>query len=198
MHLLPREVDKLTLLRPACVLAQTRLLRGCLLSYTEAVALLSGVLLEKIRDGQYTVPDLMRAGRRILGFSHVCPGVERLLHEVAVEGTFPDGTKLVTLHDPICTPHGDLSWALYGCGLYLGTLPVFQERAHAVPYDAMPGCVIGKKEPIPLHPDKPRYTLYVLNTGDRPVQVSLPSQPFLIDFASHLLCSACHALPFHL
>ena len=99
MHLTPRDVDKL-LLHGAGVVAQKRLARGLRLNYPEAVALISTQLLELIRDGR-SVAELMDLGRRMLGRAQVQPGVAELLAEVQVEGTFPDGTKLVTIHRPI-------------------------------------------------------------------------------------------------
>src|SRR5512141_2096109 len=112
MHLVPRELDKLTL-HAAGFLAQKRLARGLRLNYPEAVALIATQLLELIRDGK-SVAELMDVGRRVLGRAHVLPGVAAMLSEVQVEGTFEDGTKLVTVHDPISTDRGDLSLALYG------------------------------------------------------------------------------------
>ena len=99
MHLTPREIDKLTL-HQAGFLAQKRLARGRRLNHPEAVALLSTQLLELVRDGR-GVAELMDLGRRMLGRRHVLPGVPEMIAEVQVEGTFPDGTKLVTVHDPI-------------------------------------------------------------------------------------------------
>ena len=99
MHLTPREIDKLVL-HGAGALAQRRLARGLRLTYPEAVALLSAVLLELVRDGR-GVAELMDVGRRVLGARQVLPGVPRMIHEVQIEGTFPDGTKLVTVHHPI-------------------------------------------------------------------------------------------------
>ena len=81
-------------------LARRRLARGLKLNYPEAVALISADLLEGIRDGQ-TVAELMDTGTRILSREDVMEGVPEMVHEVAVEGTFPDGTKLVTVHNPI-------------------------------------------------------------------------------------------------
>lgn len=95
MHLLPRERDMLAL-RTAGVLAQHRLARGIRLNAAEAIALLSTVLLERIRDGASSVSELMQYGKTLLGFRHVRPGVAHLLHEVMVEGTFRDGTFLGT------------------------------------------------------------------------------------------------------
>ena len=112
MHLTPHEIDKLTL-HQAGVLAQKRLARGVRLNHPEAVALIATQILEFIRDGQ-SVATLMDLGRRLLGRADVMDGVPELVHEVQVEGTFPDGTKLVTVHHPIAAEHGDLELALYG------------------------------------------------------------------------------------
>src|SRR3954469_15404599 len=112
MHLAPRELDKLVL-HGAGVLAQKRLARGLRLSYPEAVALIAPQLLELIRDGR-PVAELMDVGRQLLGRRQVMDGVPELVREVQVEGTFPDGTKLVTVHHPIVREHGDLELALYG------------------------------------------------------------------------------------
>src|SRR3954471_21254630 len=111
MHLSPRDLDKLVL-HGAGVLAQKRLARGLRLNYPEAVALIATQVLELIRDGR-SVADLMDIGRRILGRAEVMEGVPEMIHDVQVEGTFPDGTKLVTVHHPIAVEHGDLSLALH-------------------------------------------------------------------------------------
>ena len=99
MELTPREKDKL-LLFTASMLAQQRKTRGLKLNYPEAVALISGAILEGARDGQ-TVAQLMDYGRTLLSTEDVMPGVADMLHDVQVEATFPDGTKLVTVHNPI-------------------------------------------------------------------------------------------------
>ena len=99
MHLTPRELDKLVL-HNAGSLAQKRLARGLRLNHPESVALIATVVLEFIRDGR-RVAELMDLGRRVLGRRQVMAGVPEMIHEVQVEGTFPDGTKLVTVHDPI-------------------------------------------------------------------------------------------------
>ncbi len=99
MHLAPRDVDKL-LLSMAGLVAQQRRARGLKLTYPEAVALLSSFVMEGARDGR-TVVELMETGRAVLGRDDVMDGVAELIHEVQVEATFPDGTKLVTLHHPI-------------------------------------------------------------------------------------------------
>src|SRR5580693_7698310 len=112
MHLTPRDIDKL-ILHGAGFLAQKRLARGVRLNYPEAVGLLATQLLELIREGR-SVADLMDMGRRILGRVHVMEGVAEMLSEVQVEGTFPDGTKLVTVHQPVALERVDLSLALHG------------------------------------------------------------------------------------
>ncbi len=99
MELTPREKDKL-LLFTAGLLAERRKARGLKLNYPEAMALISCEILEGARDGK-TVAELMDHGRTILGVNDVMEGVAEMIHEVQVEATFPDGTKLVTVHDPI-------------------------------------------------------------------------------------------------
>src|SRR6476660_6201877 len=112
MHLSPREIDKL-LLHNAGFLAQKRLARGVRLNYPESVALIATQLLEFIRDGR-SVAELMDLGRKFLGRRQVMAGVPEMIHDVQVEGTFQDGTKLVTVNHPIAAEDGDLSLALYG------------------------------------------------------------------------------------
>jgi len=99
MDLSPREKDKL-LLFTAALVAERRRARGLKLNYPEAAALISAAILEGARDGR-SVAELMDEGRRILGVDDVMDGVAEMLHEVQVEATFPDGTKLVTVHHPI-------------------------------------------------------------------------------------------------
>src|ERR1700752_1276531 len=112
MHLTPREIDKLVL-HQAGVLAQKRLARGLRLNYVEATALIATQLLEFIRDGR-PVAELMDLGRQVLGREDVLEGVGEMIAEVQVEGTFPDGTKLVTVPHPIVAERGDRALALYG------------------------------------------------------------------------------------
>lgn len=99
MHLTPREQEKL-LIFTAAELARQRRARGLKLNYPEALALITSEVLEGIRDGR-SVSELMEAGIHILGREDVMEGVPEMLEEVQVEGTFPDGTKLVTIHHPI-------------------------------------------------------------------------------------------------
>src|SRR5690242_3751686 len=112
MRLTPRELDKLVL-HQAGALAQKRLARGLRLNHPEAAALVAAVLLELARDGR-SVAELMELGRRMLGRRQVMEGVPEMLPEVQVEATFPDGTKLVTVHHPIAAADGDLALALHG------------------------------------------------------------------------------------
>ena len=99
MRLSPREIDKL-LLHNAGFLAQKRLARGLRLNHPEAVALIAAQLLEFIRDGR-SVAELMDLGRQFLGHRQVMPGVAEMIAKVQIKRTFPDGTKLVTVHHPI-------------------------------------------------------------------------------------------------
>ena len=104
MRLTPTDVDKL-LLSVAAMVARDRLARGVKLNVPEATALLSSWVLEGARDGR-SVAHLMAEGRHVLSGDEVMEGVPALLHEVQVEATFPDGTKLVTIHQPIAATVG--------------------------------------------------------------------------------------------
>jgi urease subunit gamma len=99
MELTPREKDKL-LLFTAALVAERRLARGVRLNYPEAVAYISGAIMEGARDGR-SVADLMSFGATLLDRSQVMEGVAEMMSEIQVEATFPDGTKLVTVHHPI-------------------------------------------------------------------------------------------------
>ncbi len=99
MELTPREKDKL-LLFTAALLAERRKEKGIKLNYPEAMALISAAILEGAREGK-AVAELMAHGRTVLSKDDVMEGVAEMIHEVQVEATFPDGTKLVTVHDPI-------------------------------------------------------------------------------------------------
>ena len=99
MHLSPRETEKL-LLFLAGELAEKRRARGLKLNYPEAIALISSYLQEAARDGK-TVAELMQYGTTILARTDVMEGIGEMIHEIQIEATFPDGTKLVTVHDPI-------------------------------------------------------------------------------------------------
>ena len=165
MHLAPRDIDKL-LLHNAGFLAQKRLARGLRLNYPETIALLATQLLELIRDGKHSVAELMDVGRHLLGRNQVLPGVPGLVHEVQVEGTFTDGTKLVTVHDPVCLDDGDLKLALYGSFLPVPDLAVFgSEPAKEI------GAIEIAAGEIELYAGRVRTTLEVTSKGDRPIQV---------------------------
>ena len=99
MHLTPREKDKL-LISMAAAVARRRLERGVKLNHPEAVALISDFVVEGARDGR-SVADLMEAGAGVLTRDQVMEGIPEMIHDVQVEATFPDGTKLVTVHEPI-------------------------------------------------------------------------------------------------
>ena len=99
MMLSPREKDKL-LVAMAAVVARRRLERGVKLNYPEAIALITDFVVEGARDGR-SVSDLMDAGARVIARAQVMDGIAEMIHDVQVEATFPDGTKLVTVHDPI-------------------------------------------------------------------------------------------------
>jgi urease subunit gamma/beta len=167
MHLTPREIDKL-LLHQAGVLAQKRLARGLRLNHPEAVALIATQLLEFIRDGR-SVAELMDLGRRLLGRDDVMDGVADLIAEVQVEGTFPDGTKLVTVHHPIAAQAGDRELALYG-----SFLPARGGARAGHPAEAVvdaPGAVTAQAGEIELNAGREVLELAVTNRGDRPIQV---------------------------
>ena len=140
MELTPREKDKL-LLFTAALLAERRKARGLKLNYPEAVAYISAAILEGARDGR-TVAELMEAGTRLLSEADVMEGVAELITEVQVEATFPDGTKLVTVHQPI---------------------PVSRPAGIGA-VEAAPGT-------ITLNDGRATLRLEVANTGDRPIQV---------------------------
>jgi urease gamma subunit len=99
MHLTPREIEKLLIFTAADV-ARRRRQRGLKLNYPEAIAFITAELLEGVRDGR-SVADLMQYGSTILSRDDVMDGVPEMVKEIQVEGTFPDGTKLITVHDPI-------------------------------------------------------------------------------------------------
>ncbi|MFC7553915.1 urease subunit gamma [Pseudoroseomonas wenyumeiae] len=99
MHLTPREKDKL-LIAMAAEVARRRLSRGVKLDHPEAIALITDYVVEGARDGR-SVAELMRDGATVLGREQVMDGIPEMIHEIQVEATFPDGTKLVTVHNPI-------------------------------------------------------------------------------------------------
>jgi urease subunit gamma/beta len=152
MRLTPRELDKLTI-HVAADLARRRRERGLKLNHPEAVALITAELLEGIRDGR-SVAELMAYGATILRRDEVMPGVAEALHEVQVEGTFPDGTKLVTVHEPI--------------------------RGEGPDDVVVPGEVLVDDEEAEIELNAGRRTveIEVDNRGDRPVQVGSHAHVF--------------------
>ena len=184
MHLTPRELDKLVL-HQAGFLAQKRLARGLRLNYPEAVALIATQLLEFIRDGR-SVAELMDLGRQLIGREDVADGVADMIDEVQVEGTFPDGSKLVTVHHPIASTRGNLTLALYGSFLPVPAGPELGRssvRAGSDPGQTPPqdvgedrlttpiGAVSGPEGVIEINAGREMVQLRVTNRGDRPIQV---------------------------
>ena len=141
MLLTPREKDKL-LVALAAQVARNRLARGVKLNHPEAVALITDFVVEGARDGR-SVSELMQAGATVLDASQVMEGVAEMIHDIQVEATFPDGTKLVTVHHPI----------------------------RGNPSADVPGAVTTQPGEIVFNAGAPRTVLSVANTGDRPIQV---------------------------
>jgi urease subunit gamma/beta len=156
MRLSPSDQDKL-LLSVAGMLARDRRARGVKLNQPEAVALLSCWVIEAARDGR-SVADLMEAGRHVLGRDDVMEGVPELVAEVQVEATFPDGRKLVTLHDPIGYERPDAERDHQGAG---------QDAPRRIPA----GEVVTAPGEVELNAGRETAVVRVVNTGDRPIQV---------------------------
>lgn len=173
MNLLPREEIRL-LLHSAGSLAQKRLARGVRLNLVEATALLACVLQELIRDGQHSVAQLQDLGKRMLGRRQVLASVPRQLPEIQVEGCFPDGVFLVTVHEPISSQDGDLSLALYSSFLPLPDLSLFGSLLLVDEPEDVHGQLIVCKTVSPviqLNVGRERTRVKVTNMGDRPIQV---------------------------
>ena len=145
MLLTPTELERLTIFT-AAELARKRRARGLKLNHPEAVALITDEILEGAREGK-SVADLMSLGSTVLTTGDVMPGVATMLPILQVEGTFPDGTKLVTIHEPIRPAPG----------------------AAADPLE--PGAVLPAEGEIELAAGRRRASIEVVNTGDRPIQV---------------------------
>lgn len=141
MNLTPREKDKL-IIAMAAMVARRRLERGVKLNHPEAVALITDFVVEGARDGK-SVAELMEAGAHVLSADQVMDGIAEMLHDVQVEATFSDGTKLVTVHEPIRGSKGRLK----------------------------PGEVMTLPGDLILNEGRESLTLTVSNTGDRPIQV---------------------------
>lgn len=165
MKLTPKEIEKL-MLHNAGFVAQKRYARGIKLNYPESIALIATQLMEFMREGA-SVSELMNKGKQILGLNDVMPGVKELLHDVQIEGTFPDGTKLVTVHEPISEVTINNDYALYGSGLTKSgkALPINNESQEK------PGEIILAQGDIMLNEGRKTLELEVENTGDRAVQV---------------------------
>ena len=130
-------------------------------------------VLKLIRDGSHSVADLMSIGKTMLGRRHVLPSVTSSLTELMVEGTFPTGTYLVTVHHPISSNNGDMEKALYGSFLPIPSEDRFPVQ-DAAEYEAkkMPGAVVPVKDKkIVLREGRKRIRLKVTSKGDRPIQV---------------------------
>lgn len=141
MILSPREKDKL-LVSLAAMVARNRLERGVKLNHPEAIALITDFVIEGARDGR-SVAELMQAGAHVITADQVMDGIADMIHDVQVEATFPDGTKLVTVHNPIRGGHGAV----------------------------IPGEVLTEPGDILMNEGRETATLSVSNTGDRPIQV---------------------------
>ena len=165
MHLTPREQEKL-LIYVAANLAKERRKRGLKLNHPEAVAFLTAEILEGIRDGK-SVSELMSYGATLLTRKDVMPGVPEMISELQVEGTFPDGSKLVTVHHPIASENGDLKLALHGSFLPVPDLSLFAPNAD----QPIPGATEIKDGEIELNVGRATVELPVTNLGDRPIQV---------------------------
>ncbi|XP_004502315.1 urease [Cicer arietinum] len=181
MKLCPREIEKLEL-HNAGYLAQKRLARGLKLNYTEAVALIATQIVEFVRNGDKSVAELMSIGRELLGRRQVLSAVPHLLETVQVEATFCDGTKLITVHDPIACENGNLELALFGSFLPVPSLDIFMENKED---GIIPGELKSEDGSLILNPGRVAVSLKVVNNGDRPVQVGshyhfIEVNPYLI------------------
>ena len=145
MLLTPTETERLTIFT-AAELARRRRARGCALNHPEAVALISDEILEGARDGR-SVAELIEHGATVLTTDDVMPGVAEMMPVLQVEGTFPDGTKLVTVHEPI------------------------RPGAKARDESVRPGEIIPADGEIEINAGRATVTVAVTNTGDRPVQI---------------------------
>jgi urease subunit gamma/beta len=141
MQLTPREKDKL-LVAMAAMVARNRLARGVKLNHPEAIALITDFVVEGARDGR-SVAELMEAGAHVITAEQVMDGIAEMIHDIQVEATFPDGTKLVTVHHPI-----------------RGAAP-----------ESVPGEVTTPEGEIVFNEGAKRVLIEVANTGDRPIQV---------------------------
>ena len=141
MNLTPREKDKL-LISLAAMVARRRLERGVKLNHPETIALIADFVIEGARDGR-TVADMMQAGAHVVTADMVMDGIAEMIHDVQVEATFPDGTKLVTVHEPV----------------------------RGATHTLAPGEVLTLEGDIVMNEGRETVMLRVANSGDRPVQV---------------------------
>ncbi|KAI8648169.1 Urease [Fusarium keratoplasticum] len=172
MHYTPREVEKL-LFAQAGHLAQRRLAHGKKLNHLESSALIATVLREVIHNEDYSVADLMKLGKGILGRRHVNPSVVGTLKQMQVEGTFETGTHLITIHNPISTDDGDLKMALYGSFLPMPAQDLFPaiKEADFHPLSMLGAVHPAESEGIVLNEGRARVRLTVTNKGTRAVHV---------------------------
>ncbi|RBA15646.1 urea amidohydrolase (urease) alpha subunit [Fusarium proliferatum] len=172
MHYSPREVEKL-LFSQAGRLAQRRLAHGKKLNHLECTALIATVLQEIIHNEDYSVADLMKLGRGILGRRHVHPSVVGTLKQMQVEGTFKTGTHLITIHDPISTDDGDLKMALYGSFLPVPSHDLFPAINDSDFHpSAMPGAIRpADTGDIIFNAGRDRVRLTVTNKGTRAIHI---------------------------
>ena len=141
MNLTPREKDKL-LIAMAAIVARRRLERGVKLNHPETIALITDFVVEGARDGR-SVADLMEAGAHVVSADQVMEGIASMIHDIQVEATFPDGTKLVTVHNPV----------------------------RGADDKVIPGEVLAEPGEILMNEGRETITLDVANSGDRPIQV---------------------------
>ncbi len=141
MNLTPREKDKL-LVAMAAMVARRRLERGVKLNHPETIALIADFVVEGARDGR-TVAELMQAGAHVVHAGQVMDGVAAMIHDIQIEATFPDGTKLVTVHNPVRGANSALS----------------------------PGEIVTEPGDIVMNVGRETLSLSVANSGDRPIQV---------------------------
>ena len=170
MKLTPHESDKAELSGLGFI-AQRRLASGVRLNVPETTALLVTRIMEMARSGKYSVAQLMDLGRTMLGTAEVMAGVPSIVDEVQVEATFRDGTKLITVHNPISRISGNLILALEGSFLPIPDSTVFTTQVLSGEESFIPGEVIAKPGVIELNADRDMITVMVMNNSDRPVQI---------------------------